>query len=89
MTDEPLSPACAPCREPKGTCFPGLCKLYWRWVHKDGHIRARIVGETADAVDIEYRHVTDKEWAGAARLSKDEFCSTYGMPALPSRRLPA
>ena len=25
---EPLSPACAPCPEPKGTCFPGPCKLY-------------------------------------------------------------
>jgi hypothetical protein len=25
---EPLAPACAPCREPKGTCFPGPCKIY-------------------------------------------------------------
>jgi hypothetical protein len=26
---EPLSPACQPCPEPSGTCFPGPCKLYW------------------------------------------------------------
>jgi len=25
---EPLEPACWPCREPRGTCFPGPCKLY-------------------------------------------------------------
>ncbi len=26
--DEPLSPACGGCREPRGTCFPGPCKIY-------------------------------------------------------------
>jgi hypothetical protein len=25
---EPLSPACAPCKEPTGTCFPGPCKIH-------------------------------------------------------------
>lgn len=28
MTDAPLSPKCAGCREPSGTCFPDPCKLY-------------------------------------------------------------
>jgi len=26
--NEALSPACAACREPGGTCFPGPCKLH-------------------------------------------------------------
>jgi hypothetical protein len=26
--DEPLSPKCSACREPRGTCFPGPCKAY-------------------------------------------------------------
>lgn len=26
--DEPMEPACVPCREKRGTCFPGPCKIY-------------------------------------------------------------
>ena len=28
MSETPMSPACAACREPGGTCFPGPCKRY-------------------------------------------------------------
>lgn len=28
MSDAALEPACAGCREPRGTCFPGPCKIY-------------------------------------------------------------
>ena len=44
MNDEPLSPACAGCREPKGTCFPGPCK---RWQDAQVRERARLEREAA------------------------------------------
>lgn len=49
MSDEPLSPACAPCRWGKGTCFPGPCLIY----------RNRMAVKLADALTNLERYLRD------------------------------
>jgi hypothetical protein len=69
---EPLSPACAACREP-GYCFPGPCKLYQVWhtsvrpQQKHWSVTVSLNGD--EVVTIESAHLAgreigpDEEWA--------------------------
>ena len=49
----------------------------WTYLHRAGHIRAKVVEEHAEAVVIEYAHVRDKDWRGMVELEKAEFAASY------------
>lgn len=47
------------------------------WLHREGHMRARIVTETADDVTFDYEHLRVSSWKGRASSPKGMFVRTF------------
>ena len=56
----------------------------WPYLHRAGHLRARVTEETAETVTIEYNALDDPSWAIARTvLSKDHFRNLYSPAPQP------
>lgn len=49
----------------------------WPWIHREGHMRAKLVSETADTVTYDWEHLRVASWKGRETTDKPMFNRTW------------
>jgi len=45
----------------------------WPWIHREGHMRAKLVEETVESVTYDWEHIEVGDWKGRDTAEKAMF----------------